>query len=123
MQRKTLLKKQLKKHGVDGLLITDLLNVRYLSGFTGSSGYIIITPKNSLFLTDFRYEEQASAEISGFKVIIEDSERSREIKNVCERYGVRKLGFEDHHVTYAFYEKLLKSKIKLKPVKGAVSDN
>ena len=35
-------------------------------------------------------------------------------------YGVRKLGFEDHHVTYAFYERLLKLKIKLKSVKGSV---
>jgi Xaa-Pro aminopeptidase len=120
MQRKTLLRKQLNKFGVDGILITDLLNVRYLSGFTGSSGYIIITPEKSLFLTDFRYQEQASDQISGFKIIIEDSERSQEIKQVCDKFGVRKLGFEDNHVTYAFYQKLLKRKIKLKPVNGAV---
>jgi Xaa-Pro aminopeptidase len=120
MQRKTLLRKYLRKCKVDGVLITDLLNVRYLSGFTGSSGCIVITQKTALFLTDFRYQEQASEQISGFKIIIEHSERSQEIKQLCDKYGIRKLGFEDHHITYAFYEKLAIQKIKLKPLTGAV---
>ncbi len=120
MQRKTLLKRELSKLGIDGILITDLLNVRYLSGFTGSSGCIIITPKNSILLTDFRYQEQVSEEVKGFRIIIENSERSLEIRNICKEYEIKKLGFEDHNVTYGFYEKLIKRKIRLKPVQGVV---
>jgi len=120
MQRKALLRKTLRGSGVDGLLITDLLNVRYLSGFTGSAGCIIITEKNAIFLTDFRYEEQSSDEIKGYSIKIEDSERSKEIKDICEEYGIKKLGFEEHHVTYGFYAKLLKRKLKLKPVANTV---
>lgn len=120
MQRKALLRKDLRGTGVDGFLITDLLNVRYLSGFTGSSGCIIITDRNAFFLTDFRYEEQSSEEIKGYTVRIEDSERSKEIREICKEYGIKKLGFEDHHVTYGFYNKLLKQKLRLKPLTNTV---
>ena len=98
------------------MLITDLVNVRYLTGFTGTSGYLVITQKHALFVTDFRYKEQVRNEVKGFKVRIEHSERSGEIKEITDTYMIRTLGFEDHNVPYAFYEKLSKKKIKLKPL-------
>jgi Xaa-Pro aminopeptidase len=116
MQTKALLRKKLSKAGVDGILITDLLNVRYLTGFTGSSGYSIITDRDALFITDFRYEEQAKIEVKGFEVHIENSERTGEIKKYCDRYKLRTLGFEDHNVNFSFYSKLVKRKVRLKPL-------
>ncbi|MDH4233344.1 MAG: aminopeptidase P family N-terminal domain-containing protein, partial [Nitrospirota bacterium] len=82
MQKKAILRKRLLKERINGLLITDLANVRYLSGFTGTSGYIIITQKHALLLTDFRYREQARDEVKGHSVIIEHSERSKEVRDV-----------------------------------------
>jgi Xaa-Pro aminopeptidase len=120
MQTKALLRKKLSKAGVDGILITDLLNVRYLTGFTGSSGYSIITERDALFVTDFRYEEQAKTEVKGFKVLIENSERTGEIKKYCDRYKIRTLGFEDHNVNYGFYKKLVKRKIRLNQLTNIV---
>lgn len=120
MNRKALLKRGLNKSGVDGILITDLLNVRYGAGFTGSSGYLIISKKDSIFVTDFRYQEQAKHEVKGYKVKIEHAERAQEIKHICDSLGIRKLGFEDHSVTFGFYKKLAGKKINLKPLKNFV---
>ncbi len=120
MQRKARLRKDLSRYGVDGILITDLLNVRYLSGFTGSSGFIIITRKHAIFVTDFRYQEQVRHEVRGYSVKIEHTERSKEIKNICDVYGIKKLGFEDHDVSYGFYKKLIKRKLKLSPLTNIV---
>jgi Xaa-Pro aminopeptidase len=114
MQKKALLREKLAKARVDAILITDLINVRYLTGFTGSSGYSIITERDALFITDFRYKEQARGEVKGFKIIIENAERTGEIKKYCESYRIRTLGFEDHNVNYGFYRKLVKRKIRLK---------
>ncbi len=118
MQRKALLRRRLSKLKVDGILITDLVNVRYLTGFTGSSGFLIISQKHAIFVTDFRYQEQAKQEVKGYSIIIEHSERTKEIKRLCEIYG--KLGFEGHNVNYGFYKKLLKTKVKLKPLTNVV---
>ena len=120
MQKKARLRKQFKKTGIDGILITDIVNVRYLTGFTGSSGFLVITKKHAIFTTDFRYKEQAEHEIKGYRVRIEDSERSGEIKDICDVCGIKKLGFEDHGMTYGFYRKLVRRKIRLVPVTSIV---
>jgi len=59
----------LLQKGMDAFLITDINNVRYLSGFTGSSGEIILTPLAAYFVTDGRYIQQAEEEITGFELI------------------------------------------------------
>ncbi len=119
-KRKKLLRESISGRRVGGILVTDLVNVRYLSGFTGSSGFIIITGRHSLFVTDFRYREQAGSEVKGYTIRIEHSERTGEIKDICDEYGIRTLGFEDHSVTFGFYRKLLKRNIKLRPFTGLV---
>jgi Xaa-Pro aminopeptidase len=120
MQKKAILRNNLSTLGVDGILITNLVNVRYLTGFTGSSGYLVLTRKHALFVTDFRYKEQSSAEVKGFKIKIERSERSGEIKKITESHGIQTLGFEDNGVSYSFYKKLVKRKIKLRPLSNTI---
>ncbi|MBI5097685.1 MAG: aminopeptidase P family protein [Nitrospirae bacterium] len=120
MNKKAILRKKLQKQKVDGILTTDLINVKYLTGFTGSSGYAIITKKNAVFVTDFRYQEQAKHEVTGFNIKIEHGERSKEIKNLVDEYGIKRLGFEGHNVAFGFYNKLLKKKIRLKPLNNTV---
>ncbi len=120
MHKKALLRKQLNTQKVDAILITDLINVRYLTGFTGSSGYAVITKKHAVFVTDFRYEEQSVHEVRGFSIKIEHTKRSREIRNICDVYGIKTLGFEEHDLTYGFYRKLVKRKIKLRPLANSV---
>lgn len=105
---------------MDGILVTDPVNVRYLTGFTGTSGFVLLTGKHSIFATDFRYREQSRLEVKGFKIVIENTERSKEIKALCERYGVVNLGFEDNHLTYSFFKKLQNQKLRVTPAGAAV---
>ena len=58
----------LESRGVDGFLISNIINVRYVSGFSGSSGCILVTKKERVFCTDSRYEEQARQEYSGVEI-------------------------------------------------------
>jgi Xaa-Pro aminopeptidase len=120
MQKKALLRKKLQKQKIDGILITDIVNVKYLTGFTGSSGYAIITKKDAVFVTDFRYQEQAKHEVKGFRIRIERGDRAKEIKDLTDEYEIRRIGFEDHHLTFGFYNKLLKKKIKLRPLNNTL---
>jgi len=55
---------------VDGFLVTNLTNVRYLTGFTGSAGAALLLRERGYFLTDFRYKEQSKAEIHAFETVI-----------------------------------------------------
>ena len=58
---------RLAERELDSLLVTNLLNVRYLTGFTGTNGACIVTHDERLFLTDFRYVEQAEAQVRGLR--------------------------------------------------------
>ena len=69
--RQNLLKSILTDQGLDGIFISRLSNVRYICGFTGSSGSCIITPNDNYFLTDGRYNEQSKNEVKGFKRFID----------------------------------------------------
>jgi Xaa-Pro aminopeptidase len=119
-QKNAVLKKTLSESGVDGVLITDINNVQYLSGFTGSSGFLIITNNISIFVTDFRYKEQAKMEVKGFKIIIESKNRVDSIKRIAEEYKIRELGFEDHSLNFQTYKRLKEKRIKLKALADTV---
>src|SRR3954451_1967376 len=54
---------------LDALVVTNLVNVRYLTGYTGSNGVAVVGPDTRLFFTDFRYMTQAGSEVSGFEVV------------------------------------------------------
>ena len=54
---------------LDGLILSDGYNMRYLSGFTGATGYLYISPKRRVLLTDSRYTVQAREESQGFEVL------------------------------------------------------
>ncbi|MBZ5719217.1 MAG: Xaa-Pro peptidase family protein [Acidobacteriia bacterium] len=60
----------LSEHRLDSLLVSHLPNVRYLCGFTGSSGLLLVTQEKSVFFTDGRYTAQARAEVRGARVVI-----------------------------------------------------
>lgn len=85
--------------GADLLVVTSLVNVRYLTGYTGSNGLAVVGPDTRLFVTDFRYREQAASEV--------DPVFDREIATVdlleavgpLLPEGELRLGFEDGHLT------------------------
>jgi Xaa-Pro aminopeptidase len=118
--RRHKLQEQLRKSKLDALLITHLPNVRYLCGFTGSSGWLIVSGERATFITDGRYSEQARAEVKGARIIIAKSLLQTAVKEL----GIKgAIGIEADHMTVAseaaFRELLPKSK-KLRPIRGMV---
>ncbi len=67
------LKNVLAEKGLDGILITNLTNIRYISGFTGSAASCLVTPTGQYFITDGRYIEQSKAQVKGFERFIDMS--------------------------------------------------
>ncbi len=89
----------LDEAGIDVMLITDLLNVRYLTGYTGSSGLALVGASTRVFITDFRYVQQSAEEVH---VSFERRRASHELlAEVSEALpiGELKLGFEDANLT------------------------
>lgn len=87
---------------LDSLLVTNLVNVRYLTGFTGTNGAVVITREERAFLTDFRYVEQAQQQVSGFDRVTAGRDM---LADVAERLSGR-AGFEDAHMSVRTRAKL-----------------
>jgi Xaa-Pro aminopeptidase len=68
--RQRRLQESLASNRLDGLLVTHLPNIRYLCGFTGSAGALLISDKKNVFFTDGRYRTQARAEVQGCTVVV-----------------------------------------------------
>ncbi|MEA2279420.1 MAG: Xaa-Pro aminopeptidase [Solirubrobacteraceae bacterium] len=122
MNRADRVSERLGAEQVDLLLVTNLVNVRYLTGFTGSNGLAIVGPDVRRFLTDFRYVEQASAQVSDF-----DREQAPQdfLTALSDGWpeGELRAGFEEDHVTVRAHRRLreiVPERIELVPVGGVV---
>ena len=61
-----------RSHSIDALLVSSWPNVTYLSGFTSTESWLLVSPKGLYFITDSRYLEQAKTQAKGFQVILRD---------------------------------------------------
>jgi Xaa-Pro aminopeptidase len=89
---------RLAERELDLLLVTDMVNVRYLTGFSGSNGLAIVGADVRRFLTDFRYVERARAEVSGFDLQPAPQELRAALADGWPP-GELRIGFEDQHVS------------------------
>jgi Xaa-Pro aminopeptidase len=83
---------------LDALLVTNIFNIRYLSGFTGSEGVVVISRNDGWFLTDSRYSTQAGEQVSGFTVG-EYRRKLEETATLIKEQGFGKVGFEASSLT------------------------
>lgn len=104
---------------LDGLIVTSLPNVRYLTGFTGSNAIVLITRLRAMLFTDPRYTIQAAAETKGSGVQAMTVKRPLELTVVKKLKGLRKVGFEDGSIGFASWQLLAKA-ATLEPSKGLV---
>lgn len=98
------LRKLLQQYDLEALFVTNAVNRRYLSGFTGSSGYLLITQQDAILFTDFRYREQAPQQAKDYRVIEHQADAAQTIAETLKELGVTKLGFEQHDVSFADYQ-------------------
>jgi Xaa-Pro aminopeptidase len=108
--RQSKLREHLATTRFDALLISHLPNIRYLCGFTGSAGFLLVEESGSVFFTDFRYDTQAHEEVSGAKVVIA---QKSVLKAVSELLTARRkrargwtVGIEAEHFTVAEKKRL-----------------
>lgn len=103
-QRIKSIQSYLAEHRTDAALISQPENRRYYSGFTGSTGYVLVTGDAGYFVTDFRYTEQASKECPGLQVISIDPERT--IFHVLRDHHISTLAVEEDFVSITFASQL-----------------
>lgn len=103
--RLTALRDLLKKEGLDyeAVFITRPENRAYLSGFTGSFGYLLITDSEAVIFTDGRYVEQASQQSPGWKVVRLTRPFEQSVIPEIKRLGLASIGFEADHLSYSDY--------------------
>jgi Xaa-Pro aminopeptidase len=95
------LRAALDSEGLDGLIVSSLPNIRYLTGFTGSAGVAAVLKQGTVFVSDFRYRAQAQAEVGAYaRVEITGGDAWERLVEVLREYaGVQRLGFESHILT------------------------
>jgi Xaa-Pro aminopeptidase len=114
----------LQENRVDAILVTKRENIRYLSGFTGSFGVLLITSSAGHFISDSRYAEQSEREVSGFRIgILKKGEQLLEcVGRLLKKRKVGRVGFEPMDLRVQQYNELKKkaSPVRLVPLKNGI---
>ncbi|HEV2126315.1 MAG TPA: aminopeptidase P family protein [Chloroflexota bacterium] len=109
---------------VDALLVTDANNRRYVSGFTGSAGQLLISGGDAVLLTDFRYVEQATAQAPDFEVVKTEGQPWPENVAQASRRNMKRLGIEAQSMTVDEHLRLLEAArepgVEIVPLRGTV---
>jgi Xaa-Pro aminopeptidase len=123
-QRRNAVAAKLSARKLDALLVSFSPNLRYLSGFTGSNGALLILPGKSILFTDPRYEIQAAQE-STCTIRIGKGPLLDGVLTAIRRIGVRRIGYEPARMTCEFFESLkekLPMRASLQPVRGWIEE-
>ena len=110
---------------IDALLVFALPNVRYLSGFTGSNGLLLVTAGGNTLFTDPRYTLQAASETSGCKVKTARGPLVSEAAKLIAQRRLKRIGFERGRVMFDSWQRLKESLplgVSLKPVGPAIEE-
>jgi Xaa-Pro aminopeptidase len=114
----------MEAESLDLLLVSDLVNVRYLCGFAGTNGVCLVGPGRRIFMTDFRYLERAASEISAYDVVKGKRDLIESVAALVESAdGGRRLGFDDVHLSVKQHARLadkLPADVELVPAGGLV---
>ena len=120
------LRQGLAEKELDGIFISQPENRRYLSGFDGSAGFLVITPKRNILATDFRYLAQAKSQAPDYEIFPITNDMSHWFPRLAAELKIKRLGFEAEHTAFAQHRRLCdilnesKSQLKLIPLDGMV---
>src|SRR3990172_6579841 len=120
------LRQNLTEKELDGIFISQAENRYYLSGFNGSAGYLLITHKETVLATDFRYVEQVKIQAPDYRLFQITGNMADWLPRLLDGLNLRRLGFEAGYLTFAWYQQVadILSKaapgLQLVPVDGLV---
>ncbi len=104
--RVTKLRQALSEKDLDGVFISQPENRYYLSGFGGSAGFLLITPKETILATDFRYVEQVKVQAPDYRLFQIAGPLADWFPKLIDGLNLKRLGFEGGDVTFALYKQL-----------------
>lgn len=107
-QRVERLRAKLAEKEFDAILVSQAENRRYVSGFTGSAGFLLVSKDEAVLLTDFRYTEQAGLQAPGFKVQQVKYDYATWLPDLVKELNLRRLAFDSHNTSYASYQAMTK---------------
>ncbi len=117
------LQQLVKTQNLDCFLVSEMTNIRYLTGFSGTSAKLVVFPTRTFFFSDFRYKDQAAKQVKGAKVIIGNRDP---LADFPEFQPLKKknitIGVQSEYLTHAALEQLkgLLPWAILVPIKGMV---
>lgn len=114
------LRKVMNQKGLEAVVILSPYNRRYLSGFTGTSGSLLITQDKSLLITDFRYIQQANDQAQDFEVINQEGPMLGKINELIKEDQYKNVGVETHLITYNEYQALNTDAVELSSIEGVI---
>jgi len=120
------LRQKFAESEIDAILISQPENRYYLSGFEGSSGYLLITSQKAILATDFRYLEQAKTQAVDYEIFQITGEIASWFPELMAELRLTSLGFETRGTTFAMYRQLTdslnkaRSQLRLTPTDGLV---
>ena len=100
------LREKLVQQEIDAIFVSQSDNRRYLSGFDGSAGYLLITGKDAIIATDFRYIEQVKQQSPDYRVFQISGDMANWFPELVADLRGRKLGFELQHMSLAMYRQV-----------------
>jgi len=100
------LRQGLVEREIDGILISQPENRRYLSGFDGSAGFLLVTPKDKILATDFRYTAQARNQAPDYEIFLVTNDITKWFPKLLAEVDIKRLGFEAGHVSFALHRQL-----------------
>lgn len=91
MEKITKLRSAFGEAGIDGILLTNEYSRRYMTNFTGTAGVVLISSERALFITDFRYVEQAGKQAVGYEIVQHTGPILEEVAKRVKELGIQSL--------------------------------
>ena len=116
----TNLRKVMEQKGLDAIVVLSPYNRRYLSGFTGTSGSLLITQDTKQLITDFRYIQQANSQAEDFEIINQNGPMINKINELIQHGNYKNVGVEADLITYNEYQALNTGEVQLSSIEGVI---
>lgn len=116
----TNLRKVMEQKGLDAIVVLSPHNRRYLSGFTGTSGSLLITKDTKQLITDFRYIQQATSQAEEFEIINQKGPMIGKINELIQQGNYKNIGVEADLITYNEYQALNTNDVQLSSIESVI---
>ncbi len=114
----------LKEKNLDGLIVSSPFNISYLTGYRSRDSFLLLSEKEKIYFTDSRYLKEARAHLKDISFKKINGSVFKVIAKVCQKLKLKKVGFEERHLSFAEYKKIKEfaSGITLSPTYGIIEE-